>query len=132
MIDLLFLVGKIGHAEVGHIPRELSRYMWYALDGGTIISRKVISDKYKPPPLSQGRLEIPIKVFVGWSNEKSMAILKEKVKSINYPCNMDYVDNSKKVLKDLLGESMEEDEEAEVCVTSECDRDQRASSEVII
>ena len=46
---------------------------------------------------------------------------------------MDYVDNSKKILKDLLGESMEEDEkEAEVCVTSECDRDQRASSEVII
>ena len=132
MIDLQFLVGKIGHAEVGHIPRELSRYMWYALDGGTIISTKVISDKYKPSPLSQGRLEIPIKVFVGWSNEKSMAILKEKVKSINYPCNMDYVDNSKKILKDLLGESMEEDEEAEVCVTSECDRDQRASSEVII
>ena len=133
MMDLLFLVGKIGHAEVGDIPRELSRYMWYALDGGTIISRKVISDKYKPSPLFQGGLEIPIKVFVSWSNEKSMAILKEKVKSINYPCNMDYVDNSKKILKDLLGESMEEDKkEAEVCVTSECDRDQRASSEVII
>ena len=42
MIDLLFLVGKIGHAEVGQIPRELSRYMWYALDGGTIISRNYI------------------------------------------------------------------------------------------
>ena len=93
----------------------------------------VISDKCKPSPLFHGGLEIPIKVFVSWSNEKSMAILKEKVKSINYPCNMDYVDNSKKILKDLLRESMEEDEkEAEVCVTSECDRDQRASSEVII
>ena len=46
---------------------------------------------------------------------------------------MDYVDDSKKILKDLLGESMEEDEEeAEVCETSEFDRDQSASSEDII
>ena len=42
---------------------------------------------------------------------------------------MDYVDHS----KDLLGESMEEDEEeAEVCEPSACDRDQRASSEDIL
>ena len=40
-----------------------------------------------------------------------MTILKEKVKSVNYPCDMDYVDDSKKILKYLLGESMEEDEE---------------------
>ena len=46
---------------------------------------------------------------------------------------MDYVDDSKKTLKDLLGESMEEDEEqAEACKTSECDRGQRAQSEDII
>ena len=39
---------------------------------------------------------------------------------------MDYVDHS----KDLLGESMEEDEEeAEVCRPSECDMNQGASSE---
>ena len=49
---------------VGNIPRELSRYMWSALDSGTIISGKVISDKYKPSPLFEGGLEILIKVFV--------------------------------------------------------------------
>ena len=44
-----------------------------------------------------------------------MTILKEKVKSSNYSCDMDYVDDSKKTLKHLLGESMEEDgEEGEV------------------
>ena len=37
----------------------------------------------------------------------------------------------KKILKDLLGESMEKDKETEICETSECDRDQRASSEDI-
>ena len=97
---------KIGCVVVGYIPRELSRYMWYASDSGTIISGKVISDKYRPSPLFQGGLEIPIKFLVSWSDEKSMTILKEKVKSVNYPCDMDYVDNSKKIWKDFLGESM--------------------------
>ena len=68
-----------------------------------IISGKAIPDKYKPSPLFQGGLEIPIKVFLCWSDEKSMTILKEKVKSVNYPCDVDYVDNSKKILKDCLG-----------------------------
>ena len=92
--------------------------MWYALDIETIISGEVISDKYKPLPLFQGGLDVPINVVVSWSNEKSMTILKEKVKSANCPCNMNYVDDSKKILKDLLGESMEQDEEkVEVCKT---------------
>ena len=65
-----------------------------------------------------------------FSNGKNTRIL---VYNTNYPCHMDYVDDSKKILKDLLGESMEEDEEeAEVCETSECDRDQSASSDDII
>ena len=66
MIDLLFLVQakipeKIGRVVVGHILRELGRYMSCALDSGAIISGKVISDKYKPLPLFQGGLEIPRK-----------------------------------------------------------------------
>ena len=48
--------GKTGRVVVEHILRELSRYMWYALDSGAIISRKVISDKYKPSNLFQERL----------------------------------------------------------------------------
>ena len=67
--------------------------MWYALDSGAIISGEVISDKHKLLPLFQGGLEIPIKVFVSWPDEKSMTILKEKGKSVNYPCDMDYVDD---------------------------------------
>ena len=55
--------GKIGRVVVGHIPRQVSRYMWYALDRGAITLGKVISDKQKPSPLFQGGLEIPIKVF---------------------------------------------------------------------
>ena len=59
--------GKIGRVVVGYIPRELSRYMWHALDSGVIISGKIISDKFKSSPLFQGGLEIPIKVkLVRW------------------------------------------------------------------
>ena len=43
--------GKWGRVVVGHIPQELSRHMWYALDSGAIILGKVISDKYNPLPL---------------------------------------------------------------------------------
>ena len=35
--------------------------MWYALDSGVIIMRKVISDKSKPSPLHQGGLKIPLR-----------------------------------------------------------------------
>ena len=46
---------------------------------------------------------------------------------------MDYVDDSNRILKYLLVESMEEgEEEAEICETSECNRDLRASSKGII
>ena len=47
----------------------------------------------------QGGLEIPIKLFVSWSNEKSMTILIERVKRVNSPYEMDYVDDWKKNLK---------------------------------
>ena len=40
--------GKIGCAVVGHVLRELTRYMWYGLDSGAIIFGKVLSDKCKP------------------------------------------------------------------------------------
>ena len=103
------------------------------MDSGAIISENVISDKHKPLSLFQGGLEIPMKVFVRLSDEKSMTILKEKIKTVNYPCDMDYVNGSKKFLKYLLGESMEEDEkEAEVGETSECGREYGGLSKDII
>ena len=56
-----------------------------------------------------------------------MTILQEKIKRVSYPCDMDYVDDSKTLLKDFLVERIEEgEEEVEVCETSECDSDQRA------
>ena len=75
--------------------------------------------------LFQGGLQIPIKVFVSWSDETSMTMIKEKVESINYSCDMDNVDDSKQIIRDLREETMEEEE-------ADCDRHQRASSKGII
>ena len=35
------LPGKLAPSTVGHLPRELSRYIWYALRYGTIITAEV-------------------------------------------------------------------------------------------
>ena len=54
-----------------------------------------------------------------------MTMIKEKVESINYSCDMDNVDDSKQIIRDLREETMEEEE-------AECDRHQRALSKDII
>ena len=54
-----------------------------------------------------------------------MTMIKQKVESINYSCDMDNVDDSKQIIRDLREETMEEEE-------AECDRHQRASSKDII
>ena len=49
---------------VGPIPREISRFTWFAIEGGANITAQVVSTNTKSSPLKQGRLEIEIKVTV--------------------------------------------------------------------
>ena len=63
---LVKIPGKIELTIVGHIPQEISRYVWYAMEEGANIAGKVVKEHYKPSSLFQGGLEIPIKVFVQW------------------------------------------------------------------
>ena len=72
---LVTLRGTLAHAVVGHVPKELSRYVWYAFEQGTKFTGRVISVKPKRSPLIQGGLEIPMVVSVQWSNARSLAIL---------------------------------------------------------
>ena len=62
---LVKIPGKIELTIVGHIPREISRYVWYAMEEGgnitgmeegTNIAGKVVNERYKPFPLFQGGL----------------------------------------------------------------------------
>ena len=55
---------KIGLIIVGHVPRELSHYVWYANQEGAKFESEVHDVKPQLSPLEQGGLEIPIKVMV--------------------------------------------------------------------
>ena len=77
---------------IGHIPRELSSHIWFAIERGATIQEKVISTKEKASPLIQGGLEIPICVEIVWADTVSMGKLKTKVDSLGYKIDVDYVD----------------------------------------
>ena len=62
----------------GHMPREKSRYTWFAIEGGANITAQVVSTNTKRSPLTQGGLEIEIKVTVLWENKKNFKIFAEK------------------------------------------------------
>ena len=82
---------------------------------------EVVKDRYKPSPLFQGGLEIPIKVFVQWYNINGIKIFQEKVEHVGYPPDGEnYTDVSKEILKSLLGDNIEEEEDD---VTSERERE---------
>ena len=98
------LPGTLSPSTVGHIPLELSRYIWYALERGASVNAEVKSVKYKPSPLVQGGLEIPIEVTVRWADERGLQILKEKVDFVRYPVGdeMSYIAESREILKLIL------------------------------
>jgi len=96
------LPGKIIMCVVGHIPREISRYIWFAKEGGANVTGYVLSTKAKRSPLLQGGLEIEIEVAVTWKdNANNLRILKEKVASVDFKLGEPYEDDTKKILIQL-------------------------------
>ena len=55
---------KLCAVTVGHVPREMSRHVWFALTEGAEFSATVKSVLPKPSPLKQGGLEIIITMTV--------------------------------------------------------------------
>ena len=51
--------GRIGPVTVGHIPREISRYVYYFLRSGAV-SGTVADTQYKPSPIPAGGLKVPL------------------------------------------------------------------------
>ena len=62
------LPGKMVLCVVGHMPWEISRYTWLAIQGGANITTQGVSTNAKISPLTQSRLEIEIKVT--WENKR--------------------------------------------------------------
>ena len=107
------LKGKVGLIIVGHVPRELSRYIWYAIQEGAKFEVEVHKAKPKLSPLEQGGLEIPIKVLVAWDSCKKLSILVDKIKEVEYPITGNYDDESKNISVELGFKEEEDDGEIE-------------------
>ena len=60
------------------MPRDVSRYTWFAIEGGVNITAQAVSTNTKRSPLTQGGLDIEIKVTVVWENKKNLKIFAEK------------------------------------------------------
>ena len=86
---------------VGPIPREISRFTWFAIEGGANITAQVVSTNTKRSPLTQGGLEIEIKVTVIWENKKNLKIFAEKVDSVQFTLGEPCQDDTKKILHEI-------------------------------
>ena len=87
------------------MPRELSRFIWYATERGAPITAALVSTQAKDSPLVQAGLEVPVIVKVEWENEINLQRLKKKVASLSYSLEGDYVDESKDILEEILKEN---------------------------
>ena len=83
---------------------------------GADIGGEVKSIGYKPSPLIQGGLEIPVEVTVKWENRKAIEILHKKVEEVSYPLGDDdcYIDKSKGIYKSILNDDVSTDSNGEV------------------
>ena len=57
---------QLGATEriIGHLPRELSRYLYFIIFHGARIVCKVVNTHHRRSPLVQAGLEIPVEVIV--------------------------------------------------------------------
>ena len=115
--------GNIGLIVVGHVPRELSRYVWYYIQEGAKCGVEIHKKTPMASPLLQDRLEIQIKVTVTWNQPGKLSILVAKVQVVEYPLIGEYADNSKKILHELGIEGDEEDGEHDDDSDCEVDED---------
>ena len=110
------LPGTIFPSTAVHIPIELSRYVWHALQREAVIKGEVTAINYNLSPLVQGGLEIPIAVTVKWDDKNAIDILRKKVEEVSYPLGEDdrYTDESKDILNLILKDDASTDSDGDV------------------
>ena len=79
---------------VGHIPLEISRFIWFFLDRGGRCSARVYSSRYRPSPIPKGGLEIIVKMTFTIVDEKKRYLerLRELIAG-NYETPAEALDN---------------------------------------
>ena len=67
---------------VGHIPRAILRHCYFFIKEGGEISGYLVSTNYKPSPIPEGRLEVPLLLTFSVKNEKTFEQMKEFVTTL--------------------------------------------------
>ena len=88
--------GTLNPSIVGNVPRNVSKYIWYAMHYGAKITGKVRSNKRERPPLANGGLEIIIDIGVDWEGKEKLPILTKQVEQVHYPFYSNYCDDLKR------------------------------------
>ena len=78
------LPGKIVPVVIGHAPKKIPRFFWFAKQKGVKLLTVVDNTQVKRSPLVQGGLEILIRMNITWNNEWNIKIVQEKLSRINF------------------------------------------------
>ena len=93
---------------VGHVPREISRFVWFFITHGGKIEAHVLSVKPKSSPIPSGGLEIILRVKFS-IDEKHANILKHLRQLIEENYELDIESNCSDGILDLQLEKDEDD-----------------------
>ena len=78
---------------VGHIPREISRYVYFFLrDEGGSVHGQLTSTQYRPSPIPAGGLEVPLKLTFSCSRFVIFNRIKELITQYNYDDELKLLD----------------------------------------
>ena len=113
------LPGHISDSVVGHLPKELSRFVRFILQHGASGSAKVLDTHHRRSPLVQGGLEIPIQVTVTMPNsDKNELAMKRFQELVNErykePVNGNFEDATRVILERLKDVDDEDSDDSDL------------------
>ena len=108
------LRGTLADSVVGHLPREISRFLYFIIVHGASVSCKVTDARQRRSPLVQGGLEIPCEVTIKMElHDRNLPAIDELKRLIddNYkePIDGNFPDATKQILEQLQSPSDSDD-----------------------
>ena len=124
--------GTLAPQIVGHVPLELSRHVFFALQHGCAFSATVEKEKPTTSPLIQGGLEIRCNVKVVWDKPAGLDVLKSLVNK--YSIENNEKDDSAEILRELgdLVKITIEDREVEEAVGENLVNDEETAPDIVV
>ena len=116
--------GNLEERIVGHLPKEISRLVWFIMLHGAHVSLKVIDEAYRRSPLVQGGLEFPVLVTIimDYSTNNHAKIEKFEIlfnELYQEPVNGKFTDATADILK-----TIHSDDEADELESTDEDEDE--------